>query len=121
MSRRHLAFEEESATIQRLAKVEALHFGEHPEEPGGHAVLTDGTSVFLPLGNAIDIGRECGRLGSEHNRLAQLIAGQERKLANEKFVTRAPAEVVETERKKLAAWREQAAVLGQKRQLLGCS
>jgi len=121
VSHRHPAFEEECGTIQLLAKVETLNFGEHPEEPGGHAVLSDGTSVFLPLGDAIDIERECARLGSEHDRLAQLIAGQERKLANEKFLTRAPAEVVETERRKLAAWREQAAVLGQKRQLLGCS
>jgi len=37
VSRSHPAFKEEAATIQRLAKVETLHFGEHPKEPGGHA------------------------------------------------------------------------------------
>jgi valyl-tRNA synthetase len=120
VSRSHHAFKEEATTIQRLAKVDALNFGEHPKEPGGHAVLTDGTGVFIPLGNAVDLERECGRLGSEHDRLEQLIAGQKRKLDNEKFLTRAPGEVVETERKKLASWQDQATALGQKRQLLGC-
>ena len=114
------AFEEEASTIRRLAKVEQISVGEHTDEPGGHAVLHDGTSVFVPLGEAIDIDRECSRLGSEHDRLAKLIQSQEKKLGNEQFVTRAPAHIVESERTKLASWQEQATVLRQKRQLLGC-
>jgi valyl-tRNA synthetase len=121
LSQTNPAFEEETSTIQRLAKVEQISVGEHPDEPGGHAVLRDGTSVFIPLGEAIDIGRECSRLGSEHNRLETLIQGLEKKLGNEQFVTRAPKHVVESERTKLASWQDQATVLKQKRQLLGCS
>ena len=120
VSREHPAFTTESGTIRRLAKVAAIHHGEHPDQPGGHAVLTDGTGVFVPLGDAIDLEQECRRLGSEFDRLSNLIAGQEKKLDNEKFLTRAPAAVVETERRKLASWRDQATVLGQKRDLLGC-
>ena len=94
--------------------------GEPTERVGGHAVLSDGTSVFVPLGDAIDVGRECGRLSGEVDRLAQLVASQEKKLGNEQFVSRAPADVVDRERQKLAGWREQREVLVRKRELLGC-
>ncbi|HUF35143.1 MAG TPA: valine--tRNA ligase [Gemmatimonadales bacterium] len=110
----------EGATVTRLARISDLAFGEPTERVGGHAVLSDGTAVFVPLGDAIDVGRECARLGSEADRLLRLVEGQERKLANERFVARAPADVVERERQKLAAWREQHQVLGEKRRRLGC-
>jgi valyl-tRNA synthetase len=84
-------------------------------------VLSDGTSVFVPLGDAIDVGRECGRLGSEVERLTKLLRSQEGKLGNPQFVARAPTDVVEKERQKLAAWKEQCDVLIRKRELLGCA
>lgn len=114
------AFDRERATVSRLAKVSELVFGEPSERAGGHAVLSDGTAVFVPLGDAIDVGRECGRLSGEVDRLGQLVASQEKKLGNEQFVSRAPAEVVDRERQKLAGWREQREVLVRKRELLGC-
>ena len=83
-------------------------------------MLTNGTAVFVPLGDAIDVGRECGRLGSEVERLSQLVVSQEQKLGNDKFVSRAPSEVVERERQKLSTWKEQREVLSRKRELLGC-
>ncbi|MGE5687696.1 MAG: valine--tRNA ligase [Gemmatimonadota bacterium] len=113
-------FEAELGTISRLAKVSSLGFGESGERVGGHAVLSDGTSVFVPLGDAIDVGRECNRLGAEVERLLGLIGAQEKKLGNAQFTSRAPAAVVEREREKLASWREQHEVLARKRALLGC-
>ena len=114
------ALERERGTIVRLAKLSELVLGESGERVGGHAVLPDGTSVFVPLGDAIDVGRECGRLGAEADRLAALLASQQKKLGNEQFVSRAPADVVQREREKLAAWAEQRDVLVMKRDLLGC-
>ncbi|HEY8256242.1 MAG TPA: valine--tRNA ligase [Gemmatimonadales bacterium] len=114
------ALRREQATIARLAKVSSLQFGETAERVGGHGVLSDGTPVFVPLGDAIDVARECQRLGAEVNRLDQLVTSQERKLANEQFVSRAPADVVEREREKLSSWREQRGVLARKREMLGC-
>jgi len=113
-------FAAEHGTITRLAKVSNLGFGDGGERVGGHAVLTDGTAVFVPLGDAIDVERECSRLGAEVERLLQLITGQEKKLGNQQFTTKAPAAVVEREREKLASWREQHEVLARKRALLGC-
>jgi valyl-tRNA synthetase len=115
------ALEQERNTIIRLARLSALSFAENRERVGGHAVLSDGTAVFVPLGDAIDIGRECSRLGSEVERLAQLVRSQEKKLGNEQFVSRAPGDVVQRERQKLTAWKEQSEVLVKKRELLGCS
>ena len=45
---------------------------------------------------------------------------QERKLGNQQFVSRAPADVVQREREKASAWREQREVLSRKLELLGC-
>jgi valyl-tRNA synthetase len=115
------AIEHERATITRLAKLSQLTLGESRERVGGHAVLSDGGAVFVPLGDAIDVGRECGRLGSEVDRLARLVESQEQKLGNQQFVSRAPSEVVERERQKLTTWKEQREVLARKRELLGCS
>ncbi|HET7600422.1 MAG TPA: valine--tRNA ligase [Gemmatimonadales bacterium] len=114
------AVEAERGAVLRLAKVSELSVGESGERAGGHAVLSDGTSVFVPLGDAIDVARECSRLGGEVDRLLQLITSQEKKLANEQFTAKAPAAVVERERQKLDSWREQAGVLVEKRRLLGC-
>jgi valyl-tRNA synthetase len=105
----------------RLAKLSALSFEESAERVGGHAVLPDGTAVFVPLGDTIDLGRECSRLGSEVDRLIRLVESQEKKLGNQQFVARAPSDVVERERQKLSTWREQREVLLRKRELLGCS
>jgi valyl-tRNA synthetase len=114
------ALEQERGTITRLAKLSQLTLGENRERVGGHAVLSDGSAVFVPLGDAIDLGRECGRLGAEVDRLARLVDSQEKKLGNEQFVARAPSEVVDRERQKLTVWREQREVLLKKRELLGC-
>jgi len=75
----------------------------------------------VPLGDAIDVERECQRLSGEMKRLTQLVESQARKLGNEQFVSRAPAEVVQREREKAATWREQREVLGRKLELLGCA
>jgi valyl-tRNA synthetase len=115
------ALEQERPTILRLAKLSAFSFGESRERGGGHAVLSNGTAVFVPLGDAIDVGRECNRLGSEVDRLGRLVESQEKKLGNDQFVSRAPSEVVERERQKLTTWQEQREVLLKKRELLGCS
>jgi valyl-tRNA synthetase len=115
------ALRQERSTVLRLAKLSDLSFTESGERVGGHAVLSDGTAVFVPLGEAIDVGRECSRLGSEVDRLIRLVESQERKLGNEQFVSRAPSDVVERERQKLTTWREQCDVLVRKRELLGCS
>jgi valyl-tRNA synthetase len=113
-------FAAEHGTILRLAKLESLSADEPAEGIGGHAVLPDGTAVFVPLGDAIDVERECARLQEELTRIDRQLKSVIGKLANEQFVSRAPAEVVEREREKEQSWREQRETLAAKLRALGC-
>lgn len=112
--------EMELGTIERLAKVSSIEFASIHDGVGSHSVLTDGSSVFVSLGEAVDVRRECKRLGQEHDRLDKQVANVTKKLSNAAFTTRAPADVVEREREKERAWREQRNTIADKLRSLGC-
>ena len=111
----------EGETIRRLAKIDSLTLGTATGSAGGTSVHDDGTVITVPLGELVDLDKECARLGAEASKLDGLVVAQERKLANDQFVARAPATVIEKEREKLAAWRTQAESLRQQRRSLGCA
>src|SRR6266496_1147393 len=116
------AIEGERETILRLAQlVELALDGKAAAGPGGHAVLRDGSAVFVPLAGAIDVQQECRRLAGEVERRDQQLAALAAKLTNQNFVARAPAEIVARERDKEQAWRNQRGVLAEKLKALGCS
>ncbi len=105
--------------LRRLARVGSAESGSAPGHGvGAHAVLGNGTEVFLPLEGVIDVEREVDRLRQEVDRLEKHVADLDRRLGNQAFVERAPAEVVERERDKARAAREQIAKLGEKLQHL---
>jgi valyl-tRNA synthetase len=109
-------FESERETIQRLAKIGRLQLDRGAgAELGAHAVLRDGSGVFMPAQGVFDVGREAERLRKEGERLARAIESQQKKLANVQFTSRAPADVVEREREKLKDWSEQLEELTRKR------
>ncbi len=120
ISRRQPAFVAEHGTIARLAKVGALSYGEPLNVPGANAVLSDGTALYIALGDLVDLNKECDRLGAELARVTNLIEGQRKKLANEQFTSRAPANVVQHERDRLATLEQQAAGIVEKRRQLDC-
>ena len=61
-------------------------------------VVTGDAKIFMPLAELVDLAKERERIAKELAKAEQDIAAQERKLANENFVSRAPERVV-------AAWR----------------
>jgi valyl-tRNA synthetase len=115
------AFAGERETIMRLAQLERLSFNGEPRGAGAHAVLGDGTEVFVALEGAIDLAQECRRLSAERERFDSLLKSLTAKLSNENFVARAPADVVAKEREKERDWRFQRDVLDGKLKSLGCS
>ncbi|HEX4601085.1 MAG TPA: valine--tRNA ligase [Gemmatimonadales bacterium] len=116
------AFEGERDTIARLAQLGELGFdGRAARGAGAHAVLADGSEVFVALADAVDVAQECRRLAAERTRLAQQLAGLEAKLTNRDFIARAPADVVAREREKERAWHDQLQALAAKLESLGCS
>jgi len=68
--------------------------------PNGVAVGTLG-SAYIPLADVIDLDKERARLGKQLAETDGFIMGAEKKLGNERFVNRAPAEVVNRERERL--------------------
>ncbi len=69
-------------------------------------IVTDAATLYLPLADLVDMEKEKERLAGELKRLDGEIERVERKLANEGFVAKAPAAVVEGERAKLAKYIE---------------
>jgi valyl-tRNA synthetase len=98
----------EGRALKQLAQVAAIDAtGNGAAGAGAHAVISSGTELFIPLHGVIDLERERARLGKELDRLDTMIRSTEAKLSNEKFVGRAPAEVVARERDKAQALRDQ--------------
>ncbi|MDD3882379.1 MAG: valine--tRNA ligase [Eubacteriales bacterium] len=58
--------------------------------------------LFIPLGDLVDIGKEIQRLEKEMQSIRQEIARANGKLANEGFLSKAPAALIEQEKAKLA-------------------
>ncbi len=92
-----------AAAIERLARVEGMKNAERA--PLGSAqVIVGGATFALPLAGIVDFSAEEARLEKEIARLEGEIGRIDKKLANAKFVARAPEEVVEAEREKRAAY-----------------
>jgi len=75
--------------------------------------------LYVPLEGIIDVEVERRRLGKEAETLRCLVAKSEGKLGNANFVERAPAEVVEAERHRLAEYKEKAAKIEESLAALG--
>jgi valyl-tRNA synthetase len=93
--------------ISRLAKVNSIEVNREIEKPkkSASAVLKD-MEIYIPLEGLIDLDVERQRLQKEITRLEGSLAGIEKKLSNEKFVSGAPRDVVEKERTKQRDWQE---------------
>ncbi|MBE7010030.1 MAG: valine--tRNA ligase [Ruminococcaceae bacterium] len=68
--------------------------------------VVDGAQLFMPLDDLVDKEKELARLNKEKETLLSEIKRVEGKLSNPGFVGKAPAQVVEEERKKEAKYRE---------------
>ncbi len=65
--------------------------------------------VYVDLAELIDVPAEIARKKQEVEKLTGFIAAKEKKLTNENFVDRAPAEVVRKERDSLKDLQDQLA------------
>jgi valyl-tRNA synthetase len=107
------ALEAAAEGIRRLAGVGSLTVADAP--PGGLVgkVLVGDAELHVGLGAVLDLGAERARLQRE---LDDAVAEQRRaegKLANQGFVAKAPPQVVEAERQKVADWAEAVGKLRQ--------
>ena len=84
----------------RLCRVEDLSLlaADAPDPARCATVVVNDTTVYLPLAGLIDIAAERQRLGKERDQLQLRLQRSQHMLANEQFMARAPAAVVERER-----------------------
>ena len=101
---------EEDARLSRianqfkaLAKVDSLTIlKEGDEVPLSSSSMVGQLRVLVPMKGLIDPTAELARLGKSYDKLKGQAEGIARKLGNEGFVSKAPAEVVDAEKAKLA-------------------
>ena len=103
-----------SDILDKMAGVDNVVIDGIAEGSGANTVLKDGTEVFIPLAGVIDLDKECAKLSVEIKRLEGLVEGTRRKLANEKFLTSAPPNIVEKERLKEESFLQQLSTLSNK-------
>ena len=76
--------------------------------PLTHAkVSLKGMEVFVDLQDFLDVGAEIERNSKQEQKLLELIGAKEKKLNNDNFVQRAPADVVQRERESLVELQQQ--------------
>ncbi|MDP6874916.1 MAG: valine--tRNA ligase [Alphaproteobacteria bacterium] len=87
------------STLARLSEA-GEQMGEMPS--GCVQTVVDEATLVLPLADVIDIEQERQRLTKALGKLDGQVSGMEKKLANKGFTDKAPPEVVETQRERLA-------------------
>ena len=88
--------------IQRLAgasEVEVVDAG-YEAAPGMVTVTTHSARLLMPMAELVDLEAERARLTKELEKARKQLEAQEKKLANESFVSRAPEAVVNAERER---------------------
>jgi valyl-tRNA synthetase len=91
-----------------MAKATSKGWGPDVSPPKPNATISlPGLELFVDLKEFIDIDAERARLSKERDQTAGMISGKEKKLSNENFVSRAPADVVQREREQLQQLHEQ--------------
>ena len=89
------------ATLAGLSQVRIAE-DQAEKPPKAMTAVAGGAQIFLPLADLVDLDKERARLQKELDNAAAETARLQAKLANEGFLAKAPAAVVEKEREKLA-------------------
>ena len=101
-----------SPYFESMAKATPIAWGASIEAPATNASFRlDNIEVFIDLKDLIDRDAEIERNLKLRSRLTSQIEGKEKKLSNENFVSRAPANIVEKERANLEQLKQQLATI----------
>ena len=98
-----------SSFFEKLAGAASVEYPESFDGEGCVQIVSDKATIFIPLAEMVDIGKEIARLEAEKEKLLSEIGRVRAKLANESFVAKAPAAVVDGEKAKKAAYEEKLA------------
>ncbi len=101
------ALQSNESYIRSLADLDAVQISTDTSKPpaSGSAVVS-GMEIYLPLEDLIDLEVERERLTKEVERLKAALSDTEKKLSNQQFLDKAPANVIEREREKQGDMRD---------------
>lgn len=97
--------ERNAGSLESLARIGELSFADAiPEADKGKYLSAHlpGLDLYVEAAGLIDVEKELARIDSELASIEKELARSEGKLSNEKFTSRAPADVVEKERRIVA-------------------
>ena len=104
---------EESDAIKALARVEPLHIldSDAPRPPSSQTVtlVVGDATIYLPMGDVVDMAKEHQRLETELTSYEEVLERLEQRLQDQQFLAKAPEDVVERERQRLASTQERQA------------
>jgi valyl-tRNA synthetase len=90
-----------------LAGLASLAVHESFQKPqGAVAAVIDGAEIFLPLAGLVDFSEEKRRLAKEMQKVLDDLAFINKKLSNRDFLGRAPQEIIEKEKARVAGLKE---------------
>ena len=112
-------FRDGAPFLERLASAQSVEVGEKFDLPGAVQVVTPAAKAYIPMEQLIDREKELARLQKEKEKCLSDIAFVEKKLQNQAFVAKAPAQVVEAERKKIQVSQQHLAKLEESIAALG--
>ncbi len=112
-------FRDGAPFLERLASAQSVEVGERFDLPGAVQVVTPAAKAYIPMEQLIDREKELARLQKEKEKCLSDIAFVEKKLQNQAFVAKAPAQVVEAERKKIQVSQQHLAKLEESIAALG--
>jgi valyl-tRNA synthetase len=104
--------ERHRVSLLNLARLKELHGNAASGPPAAAAkAVVDAVEIFMPLAGIIDFAEEARRLDKEMEKIAKELTQAQRKLSNEDFLRKAPAEVVAKEQDRVRTWQEKLAKL----------
>ncbi len=92
--------------FSRLASASEVNYVDSYNGENSVSIVTDSATVYIPLADIIDTGKELARLTKEKENTEKEIERLEKKLGNESFISKAPASIVEGEKAKLVKYKD---------------
>ena len=84
----------------KLAGASEVVFAPKCDDESAVQIVAPGANIFIPLGELVDFAKERARLTKEREKCVSEIDRVDKKLANEGFVAKAPAQLIENEKAK---------------------
>lgn len=104
-------FQEGAPIIERLAFANGVEVGTAFEIEGAVTIVTSGAKTYIPMDELVDKKAELARLTKELESAQKQYATTQQKLSNEKFLSKAPENVVEGVRQNAAKLKDHIALI----------